>query len=128
MNKDIVLEDYQVSATNGFLPSETPLRRLPPYYNVWESICSNLSTLRLSGALTSKVAEMPVLDTQHLTNEAEWRRAYVLLGYIAHAYIWGPEEPLDVGQNEDPLMGLTADRYFLPILQFPCSLFQSTWE
>ncbi len=91
------LEDYQISATHGFLPSEPPLRRLPPYYTPWELIRSKLYGLRFTRRLTQRVADLPMLNTEHLTNEPEWRRAYVLLGYIAHAYIWGLDRPLDVG-------------------------------
>lgn len=121
MEKGMVLEEYQVSATHGFLPSEPPLQRLPPYYDVWETICSNICTLRISGALTANVARMPMMNTEHLTGEPQWRRAYVLLGYMAHAYIWGPEDPLEVCHDWKPSTGLTANRYYQLTLLFPCS-------
>ena len=42
------LEDYDVSAENGFLPTEVPLERLPnPYYKPWEAIVKNLQALIL---------------------------------------------------------------------------------
>ena len=100
------LEDYQVSATHGFLPNEPPLKRLPEYYEAWESICSNLSTLlRIEKQLAYKVAKLPILSTKNLVHEPEWRRAYVLLGFIANAYIWGSKEPLGVR-----LKPLSADK------------------
>lgn len=93
--KAMRLEDYQVSATHGFLPSEHPLQRLPEYYEAWESICSNLCTLlRIEKQLAIEVGELPILSTKNLAREPEWRRAYVLLGFIANAYIWGSREPL----------------------------------
>ena len=96
MNAMLDLEDYQVSPTHGFLPSSPPIERLSDYYEEWEDICSNLYTLRINGQLTDRVARMPMLNTKHLKTEPEWRRAYVLLTYIASAYIWGPMKPLKV--------------------------------
>ena len=91
------LEDYQISATQGFLPFEPPLEKLPSYYEAWETICSNLYTLRINGWLEDKVARLLMLETKHLISEPQWQRAYVLLGFIMNAYIWGPKEPLEVG-------------------------------
>lgn len=116
MDKEIVLEDYQVSATHGFLPSEPPLQRLPPCYDAWESTSSDLHKLQVSGALTANVAQLPLLSTANLVDEPQWRRAYVLLGYIAHAYIWGAEEPLEVSLDQRLSTGLTTNRHCQPRL------------
>ncbi len=93
------IEDYQVSATHGFLPSEPPLERLPEYYEAWERICSNLYALRIKKQLSGKIAGLPLLSTKELEHEPQWRRAYVLLGFITNAYIWGSREPLKVRLN-----------------------------
>ena len=90
------LEDYEISSTHGFLPSEPPSTELPKYYAPWETISSNLYTLRVEKKLASKIAQLPMLTTHHLTNRSEWRRAYVLLGFIANAYIWGLGKPKEV--------------------------------
>ena len=90
------LEDYEVSSTHGFLPSDTPSTELPKYYAPWEAISSNLYTLRVERKLASKIAQLPMLTTHHLTDKSEWRRAYVLLGFIANAYIWGFGKPKEV--------------------------------
>ncbi len=90
------LEDYQVSATHGFLPSEPPLQRLPEYYEAWERICSNLYALRIEKQLSGRIADLPLLSTKGLEHEPQWRRAYVLLGFITNAYIWGSQELLKV--------------------------------
>lgn len=42
------------------------------------------------------VDNLPVLSLSRLNNEAERRRAYVVLAYITHAYVWGGEKPMDV--------------------------------
>ena len=90
------LEDYGVSAIHGFLPTEPPLEKLPDHYRAWETICANLYTLRVKNQLADEVANLPVLSTEKLEYEPEWRRAYVLLGFIAHAYIWGSHKPSNV--------------------------------
>ena len=90
-------EDYNVSTTNGFLPDEPPLEILPdPYYQQWEAVARNLQGLILSRRLRELVDRIPVLSTERLETEAEWRRAYSVLGFIAHAYIWGGDEPAEV--------------------------------
>lgn len=89
-----VLADYGISPTRGFLPDVLPLTRLPdPYYNKWEAIAANLQGLILSKRLRGVVDRLPVLSTVGLEHDAEWRRAYVLLCFIAHAYIWGGDSP-----------------------------------
>lgn len=85
---------YGVSPKYGFLPDVLPLTRLPdPYYNKWEAVVANLQALILSRRLRSVVDRLPVLSTFGLEDEAEWRRAYMLLCFIAHAYIWGDDQP-----------------------------------
>ena len=90
------LREYGISSTYGFLPSSLPLTRLPdPYYNKWEAIIANFQPLLLSRRLRGVLDCLPVLSTIGLEHEAEWRRAYSLLSFFAHGYIWGDETPLD---------------------------------
>ncbi|KAH6690286.1 indoleamine 2,3-dioxygenase [Plectosphaerella plurivora] len=90
------LADYGISPTHGFLPDVLPLARLPdPYYNKWEAIAANLQALVLSRRLRGVVDRLPVLSTVGLEHEAEWRRAYSLLCFMAHGYIWGGDEPCE---------------------------------
>ncbi|KAI1761939.1 Indoleamine 2,3-dioxygenase [Hypoxylon sp. FL1150] len=91
-----VLSDYGISPTHGFLPDVLPLTRLPdPYYNKWESIGTNLQNLILSKRLRGVLDRLPVLSTIGLEHDAEWRRAYMLLTFFAHGYIWGGDTPCD---------------------------------
>ncbi|EQK98798.1 Indoleamine 2,3-dioxygenase subfamily [Ophiocordyceps sinensis CO18] len=90
------LDDYGISPTHGFLPETLPLTRLPdPYYSKWEAVAANLQAALLSRRLRGVVDSLPVLSTVGLEHDAEWRRAYSLLCFIAHAYIWGGDEPAD---------------------------------
>lgn len=87
-------EDYNVSKKNGFLPTDTPLERLPDsYYDPWEDVINGLQGLILSRRLRETVNTLPVLSTDRLVTEAQWHRAYSVLAFIAHAYIWGDDTP-----------------------------------
>ncbi|KAI1655498.1 Indoleamine 2,3-dioxygenase [Daldinia decipiens] len=91
-----VLSEYGISPKYGFLPDVLPLTRLPdPYYNKWESISANLQNLILSKRLRGVIDRLPVLSTVGLEHDAEWRRAYMLLTFFAHGYIWGGDIPCD---------------------------------
>ncbi len=89
-------EDFDVSPTNGFLPTFPPLESLPgDYYEPWEYIVKNLQGLILSKRLHEVVEKLSVLSTDNLQGEAQWRRAYSVLAFIAHAYIWGGNKPTE---------------------------------
>ena len=91
------IRDYGISPSHGFLPAQPPLLMLPhDYYSRWEIIIANLQGLLLSKRLRGVVDALPVLSTTHLHDESEWQRAYSVLGFISHAYIWGGETPIDV--------------------------------
>lgn len=91
-----VLDDYGISPRYGFLPAELPLERLPdPYYNKWEAIVANLQGLILSKRLRPVIERLPVLSTAGLEHDSEWRRAYSLLSFMAHGYIWGGDIPAE---------------------------------
>lgn len=89
------IEDFDVFPTSGFLPDKLPLERLPQeYYKPWEDIVNNLPSLILTRRIRTVIdKKLPVLETDKLTNEAEYRRAYQILGFLGHAYIWGTDEP-----------------------------------
>lgn len=90
-------EDYGVSEYNGFLPEESPLEMLSdPYYKRWEQVVSNLQALLLSRRLRYTIESLPIVTASRLRSEAEWRRAYVLLSFMTHAYIWGGDTPAEV--------------------------------
>ncbi|KAF1814828.1 Indoleamine 2,3-dioxygenase [Eremomyces bilateralis CBS 781.70] len=91
------LRNYDVSPINGFLPTEPPLEVLPnAYYAPWENLIRNLQALILTRRLRGMVDKLPVLSTEHLQTEEEWRRAYSVLAILTHAYVWGGDRPLDV--------------------------------
>lgn len=88
--------DFDVSPEHGFLPAELPLQFLDdPYYRPWENTVAALQALILTRRLRAVVDDLPVLSTDYLQSEPEWRRAYSILAFIAHAYIWGGDSPVD---------------------------------
>ncbi|KJZ74890.1 hypothetical protein HIM_05799 [Hirsutella minnesotensis 3608] len=77
---------------NGFLPVEEPLKMLSDsYYAPWEKVIQCLPGLLNAGRLRRDINGLPVLSTNKLRDEAEWRRAYVILTFLTHAYVWGGE-------------------------------------
>lgn len=92
----LALASYGISA-NGFLPAETPLRRLPhDVYEPWERLMDQLPALLKAGCVREHVDALPVLDTLHLGNEQELQRSYSMLAMIAQAYIWQGPKPSEV--------------------------------
>ncbi|KAJ5119182.1 hypothetical protein N7526_010819 [Penicillium atrosanguineum] len=90
------LEDYGISPEHGFLSPESPLEVLPdPYYAKWEAVVANLQPLLLSKRVRGLVDRLPILSTTHLQTDAEWRRAYVVLVFMLHGYVWGGDRPAE---------------------------------
>ena len=82
---------------NGFLPPKLPLSRLPdPLYESWEEIVAHLPQLLERKELHRSVDRLEILPTHGLRTEDEWRRAYVVLSFLAHAYIWGGAKASEV--------------------------------
>ena len=93
--------DYGMSVKYGFLPDCPPLEVLPnPYYAKWEHVVCMMQPLLLSRRLHSVVDDLPVLSTRHLHTEREWRRAYVVLSFMLHGYVWGGSQPQEVSQAD----------------------------
>ena len=93
---NVNLAEFGVSPRNGFLPDELPLKVLSSsYYESWECIINDLHSLLKSRSLRSQVDQLPILSTSHLISEQEWQRAYLILSFFTHSYIWeagGPSE------------------------------------
>lgn len=93
---DQILQQFEISHY-GFLPIDEPLAILPDtYYAPWESIISHLPYLIRSGSFYNEIAKLPLLTTLCLRSIPEWRRAYVILTFFTHAYIWSGKEPTEV--------------------------------
>jgi indoleamine 2,3-dioxygenase len=94
-----LFETYGLSLDSGFLSHTAPLRKLPDvYYSPWENAIRDLPRLVDCKTIRSVVERLPTLTTSHLTTPSEWQRAYVLLGFLTQAYIWGDDAPAEVGR------------------------------
>ncbi|KAI0428015.1 Indoleamine 2,3-dioxygenase [Xylaria sp. FL1042] len=92
-----ILDLYPLISENGFLPVKQPLERLPDtYYQQWEQIMDELPILLKTKAIRKRVDDLEILTTVGLNTEREWQRAYVILCFLAHGYIWGGDVPSDV--------------------------------
>ncbi|KAG0256521.1 hypothetical protein DFQ27_005690 [Actinomortierella ambigua] len=88
-----VLEDYDISPVTGFLPVDEPLGRLPdPYFAPWEQLFDQFNGLLLANRLRQRCNELPILDATRLTTKPEQRRAYLMLCFLSHGYVWGKHE------------------------------------
>lgn len=100
LSPEINLEDFAISSDYGFLPTGLPLQKLSSsYYASWENLAVQLPTLIQTGQIRPLIENLPVLTTEGLKSEPEWRRAYSVLGFLTHAYIWGGEKPQDVSKK-----------------------------
>ncbi|KAK4139644.1 Indoleamine 2,3-dioxygenase [Dichotomopilus funicola] len=114
------LEDYAITR-NGFLPEEAPLTRLPSiYYSPWESVMDTLSVSLTNRTLRSQVDQLPVLSTKLLAAEPEWRRAYLVLIFLAHAYIWGGDTASEIlpPQLTLPLLTVSSHLHLPPVATY----------
>ncbi|KAK9771410.1 putative Zn(2)-C6 fungal-type domain-containing protein [Seiridium cardinale] len=118
--RESIARTYDVTR-NGFLPSAAPVRQLAdPYYSTWELVAQNLPDLLKSQRLRHVVDGCQVLSTEKLRSEGEWRRAYAILVFLMHGYIWGGETPSEIlpPQITVPLLKI-AEHFDLP----PCATY-----
>jgi len=94
---------YSVDELYGFAPRSC-LARLPPWYAAWEDIASELPALNRSGKLHDAVCSMPLIEASTLRGVEEQRRAFVILGMIAHSLVNGPTVPWsgNAGRTDAP--------------------------
>lgn len=86
---------FDVNPDTGFLPTEFPVTTIDDkYYQPWESLAANLPAILLARNIRSLVDKLPLLSTERLKSVPDIRRAYQILGYLAHAYVWGTNEPV----------------------------------
>ena len=89
------ISDDNVSPSYGFLPDHPPLKALPSYYSQWDNLATDLSSLIAGKCLRPAVSRLPALSTAHITTQEQLHRAFVVLGFLIHAYVWcdGSDRP-----------------------------------
>ena len=115
------LQDYGIRAEYGFLPPVLPSEVLSDlYFSPWEAVMPNLPRLIERKQIRGIVDEMPILSTSKLLTESEWQRAYTVLCFIAHGYIWGdsPASERLPSSISIPLLEICAHLGTLPIITY----------
>lgn len=94
------LADYELSPNSGFLPDELPLERLTDsYFAPWEALVAVLPSLILTKRIRKLVDKMPLLSIDSIRSDRyELRRAYSVLSFLTHAYVWG----VDIAKEQLP--------------------------
>ena len=83
------LNKYNISAKRGFLPSLDPVLSLPEAFGPWENIATRLPELIRDKRLREEVAQLPLkFPISELKREEEWWRAFCLLAFVSHSYVW----------------------------------------
>jgi indoleamine 2,3-dioxygenase len=92
------LEAYGFSSETGFLPSPSPLARLPALFSEWETILTNLHPLMLKNKLRDEIRKLNNIDTSSLHSLPLKRRAFVVLTFLANSYLIGiaNHDPLEI--------------------------------
>jgi hypothetical protein len=104
------ISEHNVSRTSGFLPPVPPLRSLPTYYKSWDNLVAHLSESIADKTLRSQVANLPVLSTSSLTSLEQLHRAFVVLGFLVHGYVW-----CDGSENPEPTVPAQLGQPYLEI-------------
>ncbi|KAL2202616.1 indoleamine 2,3-dioxygenase subfamily [Sarocladium strictum] len=93
------LDAFDISPTLGFLSNHPPLPSFSnPHFAQLDELVANLSVHINNGTLRQRVDNLPHLDHSHLSSDQEYKRAYLVLGFLIHAYVWGG--PKDNGPLE----------------------------
>ncbi|KAK2608485.1 Indoleamine 2,3-dioxygenase [Conoideocrella luteorostrata] len=118
------LGKFGLSKTLGFLSDERPLRSFSnPYFTPWDDINVELPELIASHAIYDKVQQLPLLSSSELSTELEFRRAYVVLAFTIHGYIWSGSkdgQPLDQvpPQLAEPFLAVCESIGLRPVLSY----------
>ncbi|KAG8745610.1 hypothetical protein FRC10_007501 [Ceratobasidium sp. 414] len=134
--------DYDVDLTSGFLPTEPPLARLPPAFELWEqaldaanrphgvlSLGEDMSEAALAKRESSRkwrehIASAPVLSTASLRDVRLLRRAHHVLAFLVHFYVHStppaqPAAPMRVPKSlAVPLVEVSRVLEIAPVLTF----------
>ncbi|KAM3515161.1 hypothetical protein MY11210_001173 [Beauveria gryllotalpidicola] len=106
---------------NAFLPEQNPAHVLSdPYYQPWEAVGRNLAELIDEGTIHDAIRQLPILSVDKLVSEAEWRRAYTMLAFLTHAYVWGGDTPEEIlpPSLSVPFLRVSAHVELPPVLTY----------
>lgn len=83
------LDAFGISPTLGFLSSHAPLTAFSgTHYSAWDELVQQLPKLIASRTLKDAIDSLCMLNTDKLSGELDHQRAYVVLAFLIHAYVW----------------------------------------
>lgn len=86
--------DYGISSRYGFLSQDPPRTAFKDaYYQPRDDLIPQLSTLIANGDLEKELDALPLLSVNRLQDEIEYRRAYIVLAFLIHGYVWCQRPP-----------------------------------
>lgn len=94
MDDDAIdISRYLVDRQRGFLPSQDPVDRMPPGFELWDETVDNLSALIVTETLRDRIHQWPRLDTAPLQRRLDLERGMLVLSLVGHAYVWAASTP-----------------------------------
>lgn len=112
---------FDISPDLGFISASAPLKTFQDeYYKPWDDAISDLPSLIETGQLYSTIARLPLLQTTNLKTDPDYRRAYVVLGFLVHAYVWSTTPPTAkiAAQLSEPFLEVCAKLRMEPVLSY----------
>ena len=112
---------YGISAKHGFLSPYAPRPAFTnTYFKPWDDINKDLAILIKSNQIQHAVKQLPLLDISSLDGDLDYRRAYVVLGFITHAYIWSTQPPNArvPSQLSEPFLAVCKHLGLEPVLSY----------
>lgn len=122
----IDIEDYGLSRTLGFLSDTPPLTSFSDInFSSCDDLIKHFPYLLASKTLRNEVRKLPELDVQLLSTDAGKHRAYVVLAFLVHGYVW-MDLPHDVDaeaavvppQLAEPFLAICETLGMEPVLSY----------
>lgn len=118
-----LLSKYGISPALGFLSPDHPCTSFTsPHYAQWDKLAAQLPGLLKSRQLAAEIAKLPNFGLGYLESEPEWRRAYVVLGFLIHGHVWAGSAtaPIEVvpPQLAEPFLEVCTHLGVEPVLSY----------
>lgn len=93
--KPVALKDFGLTPARGFLPATDPLAAMHSNLE-WDELATNLPKYFMGSDLRKRIDALPPFDIAALRDEAETRRAMMVISYLGMAYQWVDTKPAEV--------------------------------
>lgn len=119
------LQKFGISETRGFLSGDPPLTTFTDsYFSPWDDLVAPLHANISAGTIRKQVHSLPLLEVSKLSTELEYRRAYVVLAFLVHSYVWAasgdqkPENNVFPSQIAEPFLQVCERLGLRPVLSY----------